>query len=261
MKYLVGSDPELFVVNEQDVFISGHGMIPGTKQAPWAVNRGAVQVDGTALDFNTAPARTRDEFITNVLSVRQQLDEMIAPFRTVCAPVARFDQAYFDQLPPEAVAMGCDPDYDAWALLQNNPPDADRPMRTAAGHVHLGWGEPRTDVLSPEVFLDCAEKVRHLDCTVGIATVLLDSDSTRREMYGKAGAFRPKPYGLEYRVPSNFWVKDRQFIGWMYDALEYSMNMYDSGEKLSNKMAVDIINTSDAKRARDLLPRDFPMVA
>lgn len=261
LKYLVGADPELFVVNEANVFISGHGLVPGTKHAPFGVQRGAVQVDGMALEFNIDPSASRDEFVANVEAVRTQLDAMIAPLRTVCEPVAHFDQVYFRNQPPEALEMGCDPDYDAWALQQNNPPNANRPMRTAAGHVHLGWGAPREDVLSPEVFLDAAEKVRHLDCLVGLSTILLDPNKTRREMYGKAGAFRPKPYGLEYRVPSNFWVKDRQSIGWMYDALEYSMNMYDAGEVLNNPEVVDIINNSDAKRARALLPADFPMVA
>jgi len=45
---------------------------------------------------------------------------------------------------------------------------------------------------------------------VGNTLVLLDRDEsniTRRKNYGRAGEYRPKPYGLEYRVPSNFWLK------------------------------------------------------
>lgn len=261
MKYLVGADPELFVVDDNNVFISGHGLVPGTKAEPWVIPDGAVQVDGMALEFNIRPASNRQQFVHNVLSVKQQLDAMITPLRTVCEPVALFDETYFRNQPPEALEMGCDPDFNAWALSMNSPPSGDRPMRTAAGHVHLGWGEHRPDHLAPEVFYDCAEKVRHLDCTVGLATVLIDPNRTRREMYGQAGAFRPKPYGLEYRVPSNFWVRDRERVGWMYDALEYSMNMFDAGERLSIDEVVSVINTSDAKRARELLPADFPMVA
>jgi hypothetical protein len=33
-----------------------------------------------------------------------------------------------------------------------------------------------------------------------------DKDKERRKLYGKPGAFRPKPYGCEYRVLSNAWV-------------------------------------------------------
>ena len=52
---LVGCDPEVFVA-KGGKFISAHGMIPGTKKAPHKVERGAVQVDGMALEFNIDPA-------------------------------------------------------------------------------------------------------------------------------------------------------------------------------------------------------------
>ena len=47
----VGADPELFVKKGRS-FQSAYGMIPGTKQKPKKVIKGAVQVDGMALEFN-----------------------------------------------------------------------------------------------------------------------------------------------------------------------------------------------------------------
>ncbi len=41
---------------------------------------------------------------------------------------------------------------------------------------------------------------------------MYDKDTERRGMYGKAGAFRPKPYGVEYRTLSNAWLSNDERI-------------------------------------------------
>jgi len=45
-----------------------------------------------------------------------------------------------------------------------------------------------------------------LDVYLGAVSLLWDQEDRRRELYGAAGAFRPKPYGMEYRVLSNKWI-------------------------------------------------------
>jgi hypothetical protein len=37
-------------------------------------------------------------------------------------------------------------------------------------------------------------------------------------MYGAAGRYRPKSYGSEYRVPSNFWTKSDEHMTWIFEA-------------------------------------------
>lgn len=251
MTYLIGADPELFVQNDAGVFINGHGLVPGNKENPHKVADGAVQVDGMALEFNINPAASRQEFVNNVKSVRAQLDAMVLGGRVVAAPVARFDPDYFKQQPAESLELGCDPDYNAWIMAPNMPPEGDQPFRTAAGHIHTGWTSGE-DVLDFDFFMKCGEIIRHLDNTVGLWTVVQDPDShERRSMYGRAGSFRPKPYGVEYRVPSNFWVDSCP--GEMYDQVMSAMNQYDNGNVLDNEEVVDIINNSDTQAAEELL--------
>jgi hypothetical protein len=43
-----------------------------------------------------------------------------------------------------------------------------------------------------------------------------DKDTERRKLYGKPGAFRPKPYGCEYRVLSNAWVDKPEVAGILF---------------------------------------------
>ena len=140
MRILVGADPEVFVSHNGKI-ISGYGLIPGTKTAPFAVNGGAVQVDGMALEFNIDPAETEEEFLHSIGSVLNQMREMIPEHQLILEAVANFDEAYMKTLPEEALLLGCDPDFNAWEQCQNNPPNAASTMRTAAGHIHVGSSE------------------------------------------------------------------------------------------------------------------------
>ena len=61
----IGCDPEFFV-KENNKFVNAHGLIEGTKDFPQLVNKGAVQVDGMALEFNINPAKNSKEFVSNI---------------------------------------------------------------------------------------------------------------------------------------------------------------------------------------------------
>lgn len=206
-KITIGCDPELFLRHQDTgAFISGHGVLPGNKKEPYKVRNGMVQIDGTALEFGTDPSETCAEFLFKLEDVMDQMQKMAGSKHIISAtPVAEYDPDYFKTIPPEALILGCEPDFNAWTMDINHAPDVHNTFRTGSGHVHIGWGEG-FDVQGEEHFLTCCALVRQLDYYLGVATLEWDRDTRRREMYGKAGAFRPKPYGLEYRVPSNAWL-------------------------------------------------------
>ena len=205
---LIGADPELFVRNK-DGFISAHGLVPGDKYSPYFVQDGAVQVDGMALEFNINPAKNQIEFKNNINSVLRTLRKMVPQeLDLVVSPIASFEKEYMKGLPRSAVALGCLPDFNAYTGKINPAPSEESRLRTAAGHIHLGWTEDQNPK-DKDHFNMCIKIAKELDWTLGVPSILDDQQkgsSVRRKMYGRAGAFRPKPYGMEYRVLSNYWL-------------------------------------------------------
>jgi hypothetical protein len=220
---LVGADPEVFVKNQDNKFISGYGMIPGTKHEPHPVDLGAVQVDGMALEFNITPANSQEEFLKNIDSVMSRLESMIPEdYHLDIVPHADFGQEYINNQPIIAQLLGCEPDFDAYSGFENDPAYEVPGLRTAAGHIHVGWTN-RASMEDVIHFSTGCNQAKIMDILLGLPSVLLDDNGTkRREMYGSAGSFRPKPYGMEYRVLSNFWLKSEELKKWVYDATVYS---------------------------------------
>jgi hypothetical protein len=72
-------------------------------------------------------------------------------------------------------------------------------------------------------------------------------------MYGAAGAFRPKPYGVEYRVLSNAWLTTEDRMRFVFDQTVAAVNDLIAGkraiEKLGEDNVVNVINVSDKHSA------------
>lgn len=229
MNFLIGCDPEIFVADKDGFNVSAHDMIPGTKESPFGVERGAIQVDGTALEFNIHPADSKESFVLNIETVLDELRkriESIDPFyHLTFEPTALYDPEYFKELPIEAKLLGCTPDFNAYTGEENHPPHTDEPFRTAGGHIHIGWGE-YLDILDPDHFSTCRDVVKQLDALLYPASEIWDRDVDRRKLYGQVGAFRPKSYGVEYRPLSCVWIKDRETQEFVYDTTIKAVDLF-----------------------------------
>lgn len=221
MKILVGADPELFIRNPKTgMFVSAHDLLPGTKAEPFPVPSGAIQVDGVAAEFNITPSETADHFVTNINQVLNNLKTRTAGFDLVLDPCAVFDMSYFKSLPEQTRELGCNPDFNAWTGKVNPSPEGEETsMRTASGHIHIGWCKD-VNPQDPIHFEDCCAVVKQLDYYLGLYSLLWDRDTKRRSLYGMAGAFRPKTYGAEYRVLSNVWVRNPSVQVWIFNAIQ-----------------------------------------
>lgn len=261
MHIKIGADPELFIKDKSGRYISAHGVIPGTKAHPHVVDKGAVQVDGMALEFNIDPADTLEEFKENVTTVMGILAGMLPEEWSLDAvPTAHFDPKYMAEQPPEALELGCEPDYNAYTGEANEPPNGDVNFRTGAGHIHIGWTE-NEDITNPEHLDACRMLVKQLDVILGIPSTIWDDDTERRSLYGKAGAFRPKPYGVEYRVLSNKWLTSPDIMDYVYEAVHKGFNDLMSGmayyDTITPLGAIDGGDKDDARYCLDNYTRLF----
>lgn len=244
-----GADPELFVKEKKtDKFVPAWGLVGGTKECPEIVEKGAVQVDGMALEFNINPAKEEQEFVDNVFSVKHQLGNMIGDhLKFSDQSTAVFDEDVWNSTPDEAKILGCDPDFNADTLSQNTIVDPPPRFRTAGGHIHIGWGQG-FDVTNPDFMKLGSMVVKQLDASVGYYLFVNDPDKKRQELYGAPGAFRLKPYGVEYRSPSNWWIREEEYAGKIFRMVKKSVEDLSEGIRY-NAGATAVLAT--AKKRKD----------
>ena len=82
----------------------------------------------------------------------------------------------------------------------------------------------------------------------------MGDDHTRRELYGMAGSFRPKSYGLEYRVLSNFWCFNPRYIEWVWDNVDRAIHS-DVDADPEGSIISDAVNGGDLDAAQYLINR------
>lgn len=260
--FTIGCDPELFLTRDGKA-VSGHDIIPGTKEKPFAVADGALQADGTAAEFNTVPVELGDvaafeKNITSVMATLEKTVKEVDPSLSLnISPVQHYDEEYFKTLPKAAVELGCNPDWNAYTGEPNPTPDHTRLFRTGSGHIHYGWGEG-IPADHPEHIKICCDFVKVLDAFVGCYMTMIDDDNLRRELYGKAGAFRPKSYGVEYRTPSNVWLRDAQTRKAIHLLSNSAVKAASDMDKFSNGISKrfdipEIINTGDKEGAAKVI--------
>lgn len=258
MSFTVGSDAEVLLKNKDNKYISAIGLIHGTKTNPRKTEHGYVQEDNVLAEFNVNPAHTEEEFIENTNLILSDLKSIIKPLDLSIdiSATALFDD---DQLSSfKAKEAGCDPDFDAWSLSVNDKPSLrDTNMRSCGGHLHIAFNFANDDMLNR------AKLVRVMDFVAGVPSVLMDRDTARRSLYGKAGAHRFKavnngdPYdGVEYRSLSNFWLQSDELMGWAFRTAKLSVGNFKELSEIADSLSEDIvttINNSDRAMAEKLI--------
>lgn len=223
---LIGADPELFAYHrETGQAISVHDKLPGTKWDPMVVPRGAIQVDGLAAEFNIEPVDNYPDFVKNIKHVSGIMERILSKkFPNLIlrpTPVAEFFEEYLKAIPEESKQLGCEPDFNAYTGKENPRPDASVLFRTGSGHIHIGWTQDQ-NVNDKDHFQMCCDLTKELDFVLYNSSRWWDKDTKRRTLYGQPGAFRPKKYGVEYRVLSNAWLADvraTRFVFYATDAV------------------------------------------
>lgn len=249
--FKIGCDPEIFVYQPNVGFRSIIGTIGGSKDCPRPMPIGdgfAVQEDNVAMEFNIPAAASKTEFITSINKARNFLSTLMNDqygWLLSKESAAVFPDSELEN--PMAQVFGCDPDFNAWTKRKNPFPKApNKSLRSAGGHVHVG-----TDLTDEERY----RLIQAMDFYLGVPSILMDKGEERKQLYGKAGAMRIKPYGVEYRTLSNFWIFEDRYISWVYDQTERALDAVRVGTQFTplRKEITTCINGNNKELAQQLV--------
>ena len=247
----LGTDPELFLQKDNKI-ISAIGKIGGSKSEPQPISDEGhfIQEDNVAIEYNIPACKTVEDWIYHHNFVKDYLEVLVSGMGCTLAiqPSAVLEESELDN--DIARLAGCEPDFDVWNECINEPADLSATnMRSAGGHISVGWDNP-----TQEQQLDM---VKAMDATVGLGSVLLDFDTERKKLYGKAGCFRFREYGIEYRSLSNFWIKFDESLKWAWNTTMKAIDLVNSGKieevKKHGDRIVEAINTNNKELASELL--------
>jgi len=151
--------------------------------------------------------------------------------------------------------FGCHPTMNVYEPLMERSDGLNEKFRAGGGHLHVGG-------LTPKEKKDLPTIVTLFDIVVGNTLVLLDRDPanvTRRINYGRAGEYRPKKYGVEYRVPSNFWLRHYVLFSLANALVRNAMTHYRNGDakKVIRSVNLDNIRTAINTNDFDLALSNF----
>lgn len=252
--YTIGADIELFLMEKAtNTIVSAEGIIQGTKRSPFFFDPNdkfaATSLDNVLAEYCIAPARNSEDFVKNINKSIGYINSILPPeLCTAALPCAVLDEKYLQT--KNAKLFGCESDYNAWLKCQNPKPKADNQnLRSAGTHVHIGYEDPSLAVTE--------EAVKAMDLFLSVPSVLIEPDNERRKLYGKAGAFRIKPYGFEHRVLSGFFGGSDELKRWVFENTELAIqfvndNRADELESVSDLIQM-AINNSDKVLAGNLI--------
>ena len=247
----LGTDPELFLQKDNKI-ISAIGKIGGSKSEPQPISNDGhfIQEDNVAIEYNIPPCKTITDWVFHHNFVKDYLEVLVSGMGCTLAiqPIATLEDSELDN--DIARLAGCTPDFDVWNECINEPVDLSiTNKRSSGGHISVGW-----DDFTQEQQLDM---IKAMDATLGLESVLLDDDTERKKLYGKAGCFRFTAFGVEYRSLSNFWIKSDKSLQWAWNTTMKAIDLVNSGKieevKKHGDRIVEAINTNNKELASELL--------
>lgn len=282
--FLIGSDPEFNIVDSENNLKSAVPLLPGTKSAPYDLgNNTSVQVDNVMAEFCVPATSDPDVFMQNLAFAMGEAQKILPQGYSFKAfPSSVYSDEELDT--PQAKEFGCEPDFTPYILdsdgsrvmyvlnrtdaynVNTKPASKNPNLRSCGGHIHVDLTQLTSRAIYSNSILDnkvLKDFVYFMDIFLGVPSLLLDTDKRRRELYGKAGAYRSKPYGLEYRVLSNFWLEKDTYVYWVFDVIANLIKAWEDNylyfyrrvhSTFDVNNIVSTINSGNSDQARILLP-------
>ena len=233
---LIGCDPEVFVQNKEGKIIPGCGLLGGTKKNPRKTKHGYVQEDNVTAEFNIPPTDCKEEFFTSIENTINDLREILYPNYISIIPSHTFGKE-INKLPP-AWVQGCDPDEcleltEALHTLEYFPQYGNPVyLRTAGGHIHISLRENN--------YHKQIAAVRAAQHLIGEWYCRTNMPLYKARLtYFSRSSYRLKPYGIEYRFPSNFWIARKDTIEDIFTLSQTIANVVDEGMFYAEKNSAE----------------------
>lgn len=252
-----GSDPEIFIVDKNNVVIPSFLFLKG-KDSPNRIpeNNEAIFWDGFQAEFNVKADSCLDRTVINTYYGLKELNRLAKLHdknaRLTIIPTMDIPPHMLQENKEEHVQFGCMPSKNAYGMKGPNVDGRDVPFRSAGGHIHLQ--------LTSEQKKRIEQYVKALDAILGVACVSMFGafdDSRRREYYGLAGEYRTPAHGMEYRPLSNVWMCHPTAMYIVYDLARKVISLVDQGLfnvwKYDEKEVIDCINTCNIPLACEIL--------
>ena len=255
LDYTIGTDPELFLVNTKtQKVVSAINKIPGCKEEPFTENlpKGfGLQTDNILAEFNIPPVTNEDDFVQSIeymkdfiRSIAKDLDKN---FDILCQASAKVPAKELKH--PQAKEFGCDPDYCIYSEGPNEVSKAAKTnLRSAGFHIHVGYPNNNIDT--------SLNMLLYIDAFVGLPSIIYDTDTERRNLYGKAGCFRLQPYGFEYRTLSSYWIGNESRLRFIFKQVIWALYAYENGANIPIRtLTRDTINNNDVESVKRLIEK------
>lgn len=205
-----GTDLEFFVIsNETGKIVPASKVIPGTKGRPHQLEHGVCHPDGLSVEVACPPSDTPEGMFENIDKVIQEVKEkFLDPANVSISDSVKARLEDVDGATASDLDYGCGTEYNAYSGSRGAP-SAGAPHRFSGFHIHLGFTEH--DPSLPQVHKDMECLVKTIDSIFRSKGVY--PNEHRTSQYGGFGAYRPKPYGVEYRAlgADNFF-RDKESI-------------------------------------------------
>lgn len=236
-----GADPEFFLkeTNKRGEFVRwvpAGEVIGGTKEKGIPLKNGAsYHVDGLALELTTKTYKNVRGLQNHIYHSIQTLNTDVLPPEVSISfhHAVAVKDFHRTKLKKEWLEVGCSPAYifrngEVSNITATRREIEESGFYTAGGHIHMGWvTDGIVNAEDPDYIHAC-----------GVFSSLVSRSwefymgRPRRlsPVYGNTSSYRAKPYGIEFRAPSNKWCRRRSDpyheLPYTIKNLEYSYDRY-----------------------------------
>ena len=280
----LGCDPEFFFANADGTIVGSEKIMEtghiGEKNGSKCV------IDGVQAELNPLPSTCREGLASQISycfkNLKAHFDAKKINVAVKVDPLVDITRDELNSLSDKSKVFGCAPSVNIYeggeSKIKVDPKKYLK--RSAGGHIHLGnaldgWLKPPyTEEQHKITYASTINVARHLkrtlseipeitipilDIVVGNTCVLLDrfeGNKERRANYGRVGEYRVKPYGLEYRSLSNFWLRSYPLMSFVMGLSRYAIHLVDQStpdndyvkalfEAVDRKNIVKAVNEND----------------